>query len=142
VLGGEQQLDGTDTILDYAAIFDATTETWLPDGSMINLHDDFAIAPLDTCFILIIDGGVPLLGQEAPSTHCETLEVTLPDACRIGDLNNDTEVDVHDLRTLAFCMTGPDADWLNFRCWPADLDVDFDADLRDAAVLLRQPTEP
>lgn len=133
VLGGEQQASGVDTILDYAGVFDGDSLTWLEDGAMVTVHDDFAIAPLGGCAVLIIDGGVPLFGQEAPANICETLTVTLADACLSGDLDNDADRDGDDLDVFTKCLTGPGSDGLLFKCWDADLDGDSDADAADLA---------
>lgn len=135
VLGGEQQLSGTDTILDYAAIFDGVTETWRDVGTMLNVHDDFAVAPLGACDLVIVGGGVPFFGQEAPSATCETLTLNLADACIAGDLDNDADVDADDLDVCVDCLTGPAAGWVDFRCWGADDDLDQDVDLGDVAAL-------
>jgi len=91
------------------------------------------VAPLGACAVLLVDGGVPLLGEEAPTWNCETLELTLEDACRAGDLDNDADVDLRDYALFGDCLFGPDAGLIDFRCGPADLDGDGDVDLRDYA---------
>lgn len=137
ILGGEQQLAGTDTILDYAAVFDGENKVWLEDGSMLGQHDDFAVAPLGGCETLIIAGGVPFLGQPLPIANCEILTVTVVDSCQQGDITNDGVRDVLDFDAITSCLTGPSTSWLQFRCWEADLDADNDADVSDLAWLQR-----
>lgn len=133
ILGGEQQSSGTDTILRYAALFDSVTHQWIANGQMLNPHDDFAATSLGDCQAILIGGGVPVLSQEFPSATCEILEITLSEACVPGDLDNDGDVDVGDLREFADCMTGPVASRVYFSCWPADTDADADVDLADFA---------
>lgn len=104
VFGGEQQLSGTDTELNYIAIFDAVADAWIADGTMNKVHDDFASVPLSACEVLLIDGGVPLLGQEAPSAANEVFTLTIPDACLDGDVNNDGAVDIKDGEDLSVLL--------------------------------------
>jgi len=141
VLGGEQQAAGVDTVLDYVAVFDAAAEEWLDDGAMLNLHDDFAAVALSNCRTLIIDGGVPFLGQEIPSNTCEILEFTDPAICIAGDLNNDGSVDLADHAKFTACCAGP-AGESTAHCVNADLDGDGGADLRDFALLQQSIAAP
>jgi hypothetical protein len=129
VLGGEQQVAGEDTALEYVAIFDAMRFEWLGTAAMNNPHDDFAAVSLDDDEVLIIDGGVDFLDGELPTSNVEVLELAgvetadidcdgvvnvtdllallgtwgvcppLPEACRT-DLNGDRTVDVADLLFL------------------------------------------
>ena len=101
IFGGEQQIAGADTELNYAAIFDADTNLWIADGTMNNVHDDFASVPISSCELLLIDGGVPLLGQAAPSQSVEVFTLTIPDGCLLGDVNNDGFVDMLDADDLS-----------------------------------------
>jgi len=137
LLGGEQQASGVDTVLDYVAVFDASAGAWLDDGAMLTVHDDFAAVPLTNCRTLIIDGGVPFLGEEVPSPNCEVLEFTDPAICLSGDLNNDGAVTAADQAAFSPCCSGPGAAPAPNECLNADLDADGDADLRDFAALQR-----
>lgn len=110
IMGGEEQSSGVDVELDYVAIFDTDTMTWHDDGNMLNVHDDLAAVPLDACSLLIIDGGVPFLGQEIPSNNCEIITMTLPQACPIGDINNDGEFDAADIAAFIAILLGEEVD--------------------------------
>ncbi|MBN1514791.1 MAG: hypothetical protein JXB13_22455 [Phycisphaerae bacterium] len=131
VFGGEQQVSGVDTELDYAALFDGRTDTWPASGSMEYTHDDFAAVPLVDCAVLLVSGGVPFLNQEVPSNKAEVFTLTLPDACSKGDLNDDGWIDVRDYPLFEGCLAGPDAGWPDAACSRADLDDDTDTDLAD-----------
>jgi hypothetical protein len=141
VLGGEQQTGGADTELNYAAAFDGVSESWAGDGTMQFVHDDFAAAPLGSCGVLLIDGGVPLLGNEAPSNRAEILSATIANACLSADFDNDGEVDHRDYDAVADCLTGPKPAsapaFIPFRCRAANFDVDGDIDLADFAEFQR-----
>lgn len=137
ILGGEEQASNVDTELNYAALYDATSNAWLADGTMNFVHDDFAAAPMGPCTALIIDGGVPQLGTEFPSNRTETIHATLVDACILGDYDNDVDADHRDYDAVGDCLTGPysavSPPFVAFRCHPADLDADGDIDLADFA---------
>jgi hypothetical protein len=145
VMGGEQQSGGVDTVLDYIAVYDSDAGDWMDNGTMNDLRDDFAVAPLGGCTVLLVDGGIPLLDAEAPTSNCETLEITLADACRAGDLDNDADVDLRDYALFADCLSGPEAGMIDFRCRAADLDGDGAVDLSDAAIfayVISAPVQP
>lgn len=137
VFGGEQQLSGSDTELDYAALFDTATLTWLTSGAMNNTHDDFAATVLDDESILLIDGGFPFFGQSAPSDACEVFTLSQTNACVFGDLAYDDSVALDDLPALTTCLTGPGVVQDDLTCLCADADEDGDVDLADVAVWLR-----
>jgi hypothetical protein len=137
LLGGEQQAAGVDTVLNYAAVFDAAAGEWLDDGAMLSVHDDFAAVALSRCRTLIIGGGVPFLGQEIPSSACEILELTDATLCLPGDVDNDGDVDLADQARFTDCCAGPTAESDAAPCIDADLDGDGDVDLLDFAVLQR-----
>ncbi len=86
VFGGEQQVQGVDCELDYVAAFDAAADAWVFAGTMNHPHDDFASAVLDGASVLLIDGGIPFLGQEAPSN---AVEVFAPADLHPPDLDGD-----------------------------------------------------
>ncbi len=136
IFGGEEQQGGVDTILNYAAIFDASTEQWLADGMMINLHDDFVTVRLGVCELLIVGGGVPFLGQEFPSASSEVFTLSDADECLYGDLDNDGDVDEFDYDRFAPCIAGPQENQPPTECQHldfvnSDLDTDKDVDLTD-----------
>ncbi|HRX84084.1 MAG TPA: peptidylprolyl isomerase [Phycisphaerae bacterium] len=55
-LGGEQVINGTATALDYYAIFDRDTETWVEHGAMLTARTNFAVTVLDDRTALIVGG--------------------------------------------------------------------------------------
>ena len=71
VFGGEQEVGGVDTELDYMAVFDQDVGDWTFTGRMNHAHDDFASVLLSDGSILLIGGGASLLGLEAPSNSTE-----------------------------------------------------------------------
>ncbi len=128
VMGCEEQNGGVDVELDYAAIFATDTMTWHDDGNMLSVHDDFSIAPLDACSLVIIAGGVPFLGQTIPSNNCEIVTIALPQSCPDGDVNNDGEFDATDVSLFVAILLGDAVD-------PAFLwRADFNADGRNDAL--------
>ncbi|GJM25757.1 MAG: hypothetical protein DHS20C16_21720 [Phycisphaerae bacterium] len=138
IFGGEQQQGGVDTVLNYAAIFDASTDQWLADGMMINLHDDFVTVPLGACELLIVGGGIPFLGQEIPSANTELFTLSDSGQCTLGDLDNDGDVDADDYDRFAPCLNGPDAtsqpaECIHLNAATSDFDMDGDVDLTDFA---------
>ena len=125
IFGGEQQTAGVDTILDYVALFDTQNDLWAADGGMLFVHDDFAAVRISDCSVLLVDGGVPLFGQEAPASNCEIFTLQIE-----GDVDGDGDVDLSDLATLLanYGLSGPGL--------PGDIDSDGDVDLSDLAALL------
>ncbi len=134
IFGGEQEVAGVDTELDYAAIFDSVAGGWFSDGSMGNVHDDFASVILSGCDLLLIDGGVPFLGQEAPSAACEVFTLTVPGGCVFGDVNNDGDLDLDDAAALTAVLI--DSPLHPDHIDRADLNGDGPADGWDIAVLV------
>lgn len=76
IFGGEQEVAGQDTELDYFAVFDPTRDEWTLHGTMQFIHDDFAAVPLSDRSILLVGGGAPLFGHEAPTANAEIFELT------------------------------------------------------------------
>jgi hypothetical protein len=134
IFGGEQEVAGVDTELDYAAIFDSVAGAWFSDGSMGSVHDDFASVALSGCDLLLIDGGVPFLGQEAPSTACEIFTLTVPGGCVTGDVDNDGDVDLDDAAALTAVLI--DSPLHPDHIDRADLNEDGPVDGRDIVVLV------
>lgn len=126
VFGGESQLSGADTELDYAAVFDSVIEAWIWHGTMHHVHDDAAGARLDDGRMLIVGGGVPFLGQTAPSANAETFTLIVSEP---ADLNCDATVDVLDVLVM-LGVWGPCPD-----C-PADLNADAEVNVADLLELL------
>jgi hypothetical protein len=142
VFGGEEQQGGVDTVLNYAAIFDASTDQWLADGMMINLHDDFVTVPLGACELLIVGGGIPFFGQEIPSANTELFTLSDPEQCLLGDLDNDGDVDADDYDRFAPCLGGPEfnvqpAECIHLDSATSDFDTDGDVDLTDFATFAK-----
>jgi hypothetical protein len=128
VCGGEQQVDGVDCELDYAALYDRAGARWIDLPTMHQPRDDLASALLPGPRILLIDGGMPFI-QTIPS---DTAELFVPDPARPADLDGDGLVDVRDL-VILLSAWGP--------CPPekscgADLDGDGVVDVRDLVILL------
>jgi hypothetical protein len=133
VFGGEQQASGTDTELNYAALFDRATDAWYWNGVMNNVHDDFASARLNDGRILLIGGGVPLFGQEAPSRAAETFT---PTVARLGDVNDDGFVDMSDVAPFVQVALDPASATTQQYC-SADANVDGWVDGRDVGLMVR-----
>ncbi len=147
IFGGEEQQGGTDTVLNYAAIFDVPSEQWLADGMMINLHDDFVTVPLGVCELLIVGGGIPFLGQEFPSASSEVFTLSDAGQCRLGDLDNDGDVDGNDYDRFAPCVGGPASSTQPTECIhldavTSDFDMDSDVDLIDFATFAESYGNP
>jgi hypothetical protein len=130
VLGGEQQVAGQDTALDYVAIFDALRFEWLGTTAMNNPHDDAAAVSLGDDEVLIIDGGVDFLDGELPTFNVEVLELA---GAAAADVDCDGLVDVADL--LAVLGTWGGCPPLPAAC-PADLNGDRTVDVTDLLLLL------
>jgi hypothetical protein len=106
IFGGEQEVAGVDTELNYAALYDRATNTWPWQGTMNFIHDDFASAVLNDGRVLLIGGGVPLLGQEVPSRNAETFTPVLT---LIGDVNNDLSINLDDVSPFVALLLDPSA---------------------------------
>lgn len=79
VFGGEQQVDGVDEELDYYAIFDTRDLTWVENGSMTFVHDDFPAVLLEDDSVLLIGGGIPILNVVGPSDTLEIFRIATDD---------------------------------------------------------------
>ena len=93
-------------------------------------HDDAAAALLPEGRVLIVGGGVPFAGQEAPSSN---VEVFAPLAAGGPDLDCDGDVDVDDLVIVIVrwgpCPGAPDP------C-AGDADGDGDVDVDDLVAVI------
>ncbi|MFN2156561.1 MAG: hypothetical protein ACK2UX_15115, partial [Anaerolineae bacterium] len=69
---------------DYAAIHDGEAGAWLDDGTMVHVHDDFASVPLGDCSVLLIDGGFPILGEEAQIVEHRANNLVLGTEVKLG----------------------------------------------------------
>jgi len=75
LFGGEQELEGVDTELDYYAVFDSRVDQWIAHGRMRHAHDDFPAVRLTDRAVLLIGGGAGLLGLEVPTSQVEVFEL-------------------------------------------------------------------
>lgn len=125
--GGESQQAGNDVELDRLALFDAARNAWTRSGATAHPHDDAAAIAVGAREIVVIDGGVRLLGQEAPSAQIERVAVAglIP-----ADADDDGSVGFSDLVLLLGAWG---------RCpapCPADVDGDGAVALDDLLALL------
>jgi hypothetical protein len=139
VFGGEQQVSGTDTELDYAAIYDSGIDDWIFSTTMNHAHDDFPAVQLADGRILLIGGGVPLFGNEAPSN---TAELFTPMVVQIGDVNADEIVSEDDILPFVAVVMNPAGATARDIC-AADANIDQIVDGRDvqqfAEILIGPP---
>jgi hypothetical protein len=126
VMGGEQQVDNVDMTLDYVAVFDSDTSQWVTTGTMLQAHDDAAAVALGDASILVIDGGIDFLGEEAPTTTAEIITLIAPEPCP-EDLNGDGLRNISDLGVLLASFEVDDG---------GDIDGDGDTDIADLGALL------
>ena len=129
IFGGESQVSGADTELTYAAIYDRAANAWIFQSNMINPHDDFPAVLLNDGRILLIGGGAPLFGNEAPTSACELFTPTniLP-----GDVNGDSIVSELDIPPFKSVLLDPASANTSQYC-AADINEDFSLDGRDVA---------
>jgi len=127
IFGGEQQRGRVDTELDYVAVFDGDCECWVFAGRMTQARDDFAAARLADGRILLIDGAVSLVGNEAPTA---TAEIFTPREIIAGDANGDGRANRLDVSRFVDLLLRPDdPDWLGRSA--CDMNRDFAIDARD-----------
>ncbi|MCG8404583.1 MAG: hypothetical protein MI923_05235 [Phycisphaerales bacterium] len=127
IFGGEQQVSGVDTELDYAAVYDGATGDWPFVTTMNHPHDDFAAVLLPDDRILLIDGGVPFLNMAFPSN---AVEIFTPTLIKLGDMNNDTILNELDVLPFVGVLIDPDTASSLERC-AADTNGDHSLDARD-----------
>lgn len=122
IFGGEQEIAGTDTELNYAAVFDGVAGAWQPALTMNFTHDDFPAVHLNDGRILLIGGGAPFLGQEIPTATCE---VFVPASFQPGDMNKDGTTNLLDVPAFSAALLNSQAECL------ADVNADGRDDGRD-----------
>ena len=129
VFGGEQQVNGVDTELDYAAAYDGAAGDWVYAAAMNGPHDDFAAAILPGGRVLLVAGGIPFQNQELPSDRAEVFAAA---TTRPADIDGDGAVTFNDLLRIldAWGPCPPEGD-----C-PADLDFSGEVDFNDLLAVL------
>ncbi len=127
IFGGEQQLSDVDTELNYAAVFDRTSETWTWNGAMNHIHDDFASVTMNDGRLLLIGGGIPFFGASAPSRAAETY---VPLMVPTGDMNADQIAGLADVLGFVSVMLDPPSAIAREKC-AADGNGDESLDGRD-----------
>ena len=127
IFGGEQEVAGVDTELDYAAIYDRATDDWPFVTTMNHPHDDFASVLLPDDRVLLIDGGVPFLNMEFPSN---AVEIFTPSPVKIGDMNNDDILNELDVLPFVGVLIDPTTASSSQRC-AADANQDNSLDAHD-----------
>lgn len=107
VFGGEQEVGGEDTELDYVALFDSETLAWHASGTLLYPHDDAAAVRLEDDSVLLVSGGAPYFGFELPTFSCERLACTLPEPYLPGDLNCDGVANIYDINPFTLALASP-----------------------------------
>ncbi len=104
ISGGEQQVSGTDTELNYAALYDAAVNQWTWQSTMSQVRDDAAAVRLNDGRILLIDGAINFLGNEFPTN---TAEICTPAFNIPGDMDNNGHVNANDIAPFVATLTNP-----------------------------------
>ncbi len=78
VVGGEEEQDEVVTPLDYYAVFDTETETWLESGLTRFARRNFAAADINTNSVLIVGGGEITDPLSPPRGDAEVMTLDLP----------------------------------------------------------------
>lgn len=104
IFGGEQQVSNVDTELDYMAVFDATVNDWVFTAAMNHPHDDFPAVKLNDDRVLLVGGGAPFFGNEAPTNFAELFTLT---AVPLGDVNGDDVVNDADVIPFTAVLLDP-----------------------------------
>lgn len=137
LFGGEQEISGNDTELDYCAIFDSATNTWPFTAAMNRVHDDFPAVQLEDGAILLIGGGAPLFGNEAPTNLAEIFVPILPQP---GDLNADGAINELDIPFFVSVLIAPESATVK-QAAAADLNDDDALDGQDVPLFVAALTD-
>ncbi len=137
LFGGEQEISGNDTELDYCAIFDSAKNTWPFTSAMNRVHDDFPAVQLEDGSILLIGGGAPLFGNEAPTNLVEVFVPILPQP---GDLNGDGAINELDIPFFVSVLIAPDTATAK-QSTAADLNDDDALDGKDVPLFVAVLTD-
>jgi len=132
LFGGEQQVMGTDTELDVAAVYDRAADDWVLAFAMNQVRDDAVGVRLADGRVLLVGGGMPLFGVAVPTN---TAEVFLPETVLPGDVNGDAVLDAADVLPLAAVLVEPEAASEAARCG-ADVNEDARLDGWDVAAMV------
>ncbi len=120
IFGGEQQLSGADTELNYAALYDAAVNQWTWQSTMSQARDDAASVRLLDGRILLIAGAIDFLGNEFPTN---TAELLTPTSNLLGDVDNNGVVNALDIPPYVSVLTNPAAATLQ-QFYAADINND------------------
>lgn len=120
IFGGEQQVSGTDTELNYSAVFDSAIDDWVYTATMNHVHDDFPAVALNDGLVLLVGGGIPFFGNEAPSNTAELFTLL---AVPLGDVNGDDLVTASDILPFVDVVLEPAGATARELC-AADTNVD------------------
>jgi len=132
IFGGEQQVSGADTELNYAALFDSAVNQWTFQSTMGQVRDDAAAVRLNDGRILLIDGAINFLGNEFPTN---TAEIFTPTFNLPGDLDNNGQVNANDIAPFIATLTNPATATLQ-QFYAADINNDADANGDDTQPFL------